>query len=181
MMKKSAILTVVFALVTLTGQAQHLPKLSEFPKISFPKVRMKPASRQEIEASSKLQDIKSNMLWVGSSYESIDRELKGSKYEYAMDTMFEDITFKNKEIDKQWKEFFKLLKNVDIPSNEAPQLYDRFYNVILKFYAEQSKEISNFYQEYGAYTKEARKAQKTVVKLADKYKKKRNKTLKKIS
>ena len=92
-----------------------------------------------------------------------------------------DITFKNKVIDKQWKEFFKLLRDVDIPSNEAPQLYDRFYNVILKFYAEQSKEISNFYQEYGAYTKEARKAQKTVVKLADKYKKKRSKTLKKIS
>jgi hypothetical protein len=74
-----------------------------------------------------------------------------------------------------------LLKDVDIPSNEAPQLYDRFYNVILKFYAEQSKEISNFYQEYGAYTKEARKAQKTVIKLTDKYKKKRSKTLKKIS
>ena len=138
MMKKSTILTVVFALVTLMGQAQSLPNLPEFPKLSFPKLRVKPASRQEIEASSKLQNIKSNMLWVGSSYESIDRELKGSKYEYAMDTMFEDITFKNKE-------------------------------------------ISNFYQEYGAYTKEARKAQKTVIKLADKYKKKRNKTLKKIS
>ena len=180
-MRFKAIITLLLALVALTGQAQSFPKLPEFPKISFPKVRMKPASRQEIEASSKLQDIKSNMLWVGSSYESIARELKGLKYEYAMNSDFEKITLKNKEIDKQWKEFFKLLKDVDIPSNEAPQLYDRFYNVILKFYAEQSKEISNFYQEYGAYTKEARKAQKTVVKLADKYKKKRNKTLKKIS
>ena len=180
-MRFKTIITLLLDLVALTGQVHSFPKLPEFPKISFPKVRMEPASRQEIEASSKLQDIKSNMLWVGSSYESIARELKGLKYEYAMDLNFEDITLKNKEIDKQWKEFFKLLRDVDIPSNEAPQLYDRFYNVILKFYAEQSKEISNFYQEYGAYTKEARKTQKTVVKLANKYKKKRSKTLKKIS
>jgi hypothetical protein len=84
-MRFKAIITLLLALVALTGQAQSFPKLPEFPKFSFPKFGMKPASPQEIEASSKLQDIKSNMLWVGSSYESIARELKGMKYEYAME------------------------------------------------------------------------------------------------
>lgn len=58
-----------------------------------------------------------------------------------------------------------MAKDLGIPKKEVPNLYKE----ILRFYTEQSKEISEFYKEYGSYTKSARKAQNYINKLTEKY------------
>ena len=179
---KQTIITVLLALVAMAGQGQNLTKHNN-PEIPLPEIpeSLKPASSQKIEAAWKLQDIKMNMEWIRVFYESIADVSEEMKNQDMLTADFERITQKNKELDKQWKDFFKSLKDVDIPSSEAPQLYDRFYNGILTFYSEQNQEITKLQNDYGTLSKEIQKAQSIINKLTEKYNKERKKTLDKMT
>jgi hypothetical protein len=179
---KKTIITFLLALVAIMGQGQNLTK-PNYPEIPLPEIpeELKPASQQKIEAAWKLQDIKMNMDWICILYESIADVSENMKNQGMLTADFKRITQKNKELDKQWKGFFKSLKDVDIPSSEAPQLYDRFYNGILTFYSEQNKVIAKLQNDYGTLSKEIQEAQSIVIKLSEKYNKKRKKTLDKMT
>lgn len=139
-----------------------------------------PTPMQRMQIEQKGRAIEFDMDMIKHSFESIAEELDDMKYQFKMDMDFDQITMRNKDLDKHYQELLKTLKSFKIPSNEATKLYENIYSEILKFYSEQNKNISDFYKEYGSYTKQAQKAQKSVNKLTEKYIKEMRKTLAKI-
>ena len=133
-----------------------------------------------MQIEQKGRDIEFDVEMIKNAFESIAEELEDMKYQFKMDMDFDQITMRNKDLDKHYQEFIKMLKGFKIPSNEATKLYENIYGEILKFYSEQSKNINEFYKNYGSYTKQAQKAQKSVNKLTEKYIKEMRKTLAKI-
>ena len=109
-------------------------------------------------AKMKIEDIKSlyeqlrskNLSWVN----------KGA--------VFDNITKKNKELDKQFQDVIKVVKGIKMPKHEESQAWSELYKEILRFYTEQNKALT----EMSAQTqlpKSAQKTQETINKLIQKY------------
>lgn len=165
--------------------ANYQPKVVEYvPATEVPEATVSggvtgfhPTPIQEREITLKLQDIKRNIDWIKQLYEFIGKEVKDMNYSFFTDMNLKQIIQRNKELDKQWLSLLKTLNNIDIPSSQAPQIYDELFNGILQFYSEQSKAISEICMKFGGYTKEAEKTQKTVIKFTEKRMKERSKKL----
>ena len=99
------------------------------------------------------------------SYDLVGQELNGMRDPHIIDGSFDRIYKQNKTFDKHVEDFVKFCLNNGLPKGELPDLY----KVILESYSKQNKAISKFYKEYGAYTKSARKVQKQVNNLTEKY------------
>ena len=124
---------------------------------------LSPKHQAQLELKAEIVQLKIEK--IKSTYQSIGEELRGLRDQYKMDMFFDDIIKQNKELDTRYQDVIKLVKDLDIPATELPNLYKE----ILKFYTEQNQEISNIIKSYGAYTKSARKTQKQVNELMEKY------------
>ena len=134
------------------------------PNVDVPG-KFEPTPIQKMQAEQKLMVIKFNMEWIEDAYKSLEDEYSL----YRMDMTFGQITQKNKELDKQWQEFFKMLKGFDIPGEEAAKIYAKTYEEILKFYTGQDKVFFELYKARHSLPKSAEKAQKVIGKLTEKY------------
>ena len=109
-------------------------------------------------AKMKIEDIKS--LYQQLRSENISWLNKG--------VVFDNITKKNKELDKQFQDVFKVVKGIKMPKHEESQAWSELYKEILRFYTEQNKALT----EMSAQTqlpKSAQKTQETVSKIIQKY------------
>lgn len=147
------------------------------PAVMGDVIGFNPTPAQKMELIRKSQDIKLNVDRIKNLYEFIGKGVEEIGYSFVTGIDLKEIIQRNKELDKQWLSLLKTLNSIDIPSDQAPQIYNELYNGILKFYSEQSKAISEIYMKYGGYTKEAEKAQKIVIKLTEKRMKERSKKL----
>lgn len=146
-----------------------------------PQDDFEPTPLQRMQIEQKGQLIQLNIEWIKKAYESISEELDGMRYQFIIDMSFKQISSRNKELDKQWQDLIKTVKGFDVPKSKAPELFSDLYKEILKFYANQNEELTIFYKKYGSYTKEARKTQKDVNKLTEKYMKEMKKTLEQLT
>ena len=121
--------------------------------------------KHQAQLELKTEIVQLNIERIKASYKSIGEELKGTRDQYKMDLVFDEIIKQNKELDKRYQDVIKQVNELQIPVTELPGMYKE----ILTFYNEQNLLISEIIKNYGAYTKSARKTQKYVNDLMEKY------------
>ena len=89
---------------------------------------------------------------------------------------FDNITKKNKELDKQFQDVIKVVKGIKMPKNEESKAWSELYKEILKFYSEQNRGLTEMSGQ-GQLPKSAQKTQETVNKIIQKYMNEMSKTL----
>ena len=90
--------------------------------------------------------------------------------------VFDNITKKNKELDKQFQDVIKVVKGIKMPKNEESKAWSELYKEILKFYSEQNRALTEISGQ-GQLPKSAQKTQETVNKIIQKYMNEMSKTL----
>ena len=90
--------------------------------------------------------------------------------------VFDNITKKNKELDKQFQDVIKVVKGLKMPKNEESKAWSELYKEILKFYSEQNRGLTEMSGQ-GQLPKSAQKTQETVNKIIQKYMNEMSKTL----
>ena len=111
-----------------------------------------------------IQSIMLNREFIKQSF-GVIREETPNHYDYKIDMSFEQIYKQNKALDKKYQDLIKFVTKHDMPARDFPSLYKE----ILSFYTEETKIISEFYKNYGSYTKSARKTQNYINSLIEKY------------
>ena len=117
-------------------------------------------------ARMKIEEIKS--LYQNLNSKNLSWVNKGA--------VFDNITKKNKELDKQFQDVIKVVKGIKMPKNEESKVWSELYKEILKFYSEQNKALTEMSGQ-GQLPKSAQKTQETVNKIIQKYMNEMSKTL----
>ena len=125
----------------------------------------KPTEVQKIQlepiielAKMKIEEIKS--LYQNLNSKNLSWVNKGA--------VFDNITKKNKELDKQFQDVIKVVKGIKMPKNEESQAWSELYKEILEFYTEQNKGLTRMLGQ-AQLPKSAQKTQETINKLIQKY------------
>ena len=133
----------------------------------------KPTEVQKIQlepiielAKMKIEEIKS--LYQNLNSKNLSWVNKGA--------VFDNITKKNKELDKQFQDVIKVVKGIKMPKNEESKALSELYKEILKFYSEQNRGLTEMSGQ-GQLPKSAQKTQETVNKIIQKYMNEMSKTL----
>ena len=123
----------------------------------------------------KAQLAKMNMDLIESTFENAAKGVNGGIERYGkmpgfsgvidIDNNYEEIYKQNKELDKRYQDVIKLVKEIGIPAKEMPDLYKG----ILEFYAKQNQGLMKLSTSGAAQTKQAKKTQKFVSDLMEKY------------
>ena len=98
-------------------------------------------------------------------YNMIKKIIKSSNSGFQLDIQFKEILKLNKDLDARWQDFFKLLKERNMPKMAYPKIYKE----IIEIYTGQLREITNYYKQHGAMSKAARKVNSYVLKQNEKY------------
>ena len=117
-------------------------------------------------ARMKIEEIKS--LYQNLNSKNLSWVNKGA--------VFDNITKKNKELDKQFQDVIKVVKGLKMPKNEESKVWSELYKEILKFYSEQNRGLTEMSGQ-GQLPKSAQKTQETVNKIIQKYMNEMSKTL----
>ena len=117
-------------------------------------------------AKMKIEEIKS--LYQNLNSKNLSWVNKGA--------VFDNITKKNKELDKQFQDVIKVVKGLKFPKNEESKAWSELYKEILKFYSEQNRGLTEMSGQ-AQLPKSAQKTQETVNKIIQKYMNEMSKTL----
>ena len=117
-------------------------------------------------AKMKIEEIKS--LYQNLNSKNLSWVNKGA--------VFDNITKKNKELDKQFQDVIKVVKGIKMPKNEESKAWSELYKEILKFYSEQNRGLTEMSGQ-AQLPKSAQKTQETVNKIIQKYMNEMSKTL----
>ena len=117
-------------------------------------------------AEMKIEEIKS--LYQRLDAKNVSWANKGA--------IFDNITKKNKELDKQFQDVIKVVKGLKMPKNEESKVWSELYKEILKFYSEQNRGLTEMSGQ-AQLPKSAQKTQETVNKIIQKYMNEMSKTL----
>ena len=117
-------------------------------------------------AKMKMEEIKS--LYQNLNSKNLSWVNKGA--------VFDNITKKNKELDKQFQDVIKVVKGIKMPKSEESKAWSELYKEILKFYSEQNRGLTEMSGQ-GQLPKSAQKTQETVNKIIQKYMNEMSKTL----
>jgi hypothetical protein len=128
---------------------------SSFKPTEAQKMQLKPIMEL---AEMKIEEIK-------SLYQRLDAKNVGWANKGAI---FDNITKKNKELDKQFQDVIKVVKGIKMPKHEESQAWSELYKEILRFYTEQNKALTEMSGQ-GQLPKSAQKTQETINKLIQKY------------
>jgi hypothetical protein len=128
---------------------------SSFKSSEVQKMQLKPIMEL---AEMKAEEIKS--LYQRLDAKNVSWVNKGS--------IFDNITKKNKELDKQFQDVIKVVKGLKIPKHEESQALSELYKQILEFYTEQNKILTEMSGQT-QLPKSAQKTQETVSKIIQKY------------
>ena len=121
--------------------------------------------KQKVQFAAKAQTFDTYEKVLKQSYDLIGKEINGMRDPQIINGVFDRIYKQNKTFDNHIQDFVKFGLNTGLPKESLPD----FYKVVLDSYSKQNQAIARFYKEYGAYTKSARKVQKQVNKLTEKY------------
>ncbi len=141
--------------------------------------RWEPTPEQKMQVEAKAMALKANMDAIKATYASLEPHFK-MKSLTGSDRIFEQITKLNKELDAKFQDFIKYLKGLDVPPTEIVEknkAIGEIHKEILKFYTEQNQGFTEMYKEVGVLTKAARKTQKYINGLTEKYLKEMSKAV----
>ena len=141
--------------------------------------KWEPTPEQKMQVEAKAMALKTNMDAIKAIYASLEPHFK-MKSLTGSDRIFEQITKLNKELDAKFQDFIKYLKGLDVPPTEKAEKTNTIGEVhkeILKFYTEQNQAFTEMYKEVGVLTKAARKTQKYINGLTEKYLKEMSKAV----
>ena len=110
-------------------------------------------------AKMKIEEIKS--LYQNLNSKNLSWVNKGA--------VFDNITKKNKELDKQFQDVIKVVKGLKMSKHEESQALSELYKEILKFYTEQNKALNDLYKDSITNGKSIRKVHEYVTKQTEKY------------
>ena len=136
---------------------------SSFKPTEAQKMQLKPIMEL---AEMKIEEIK-------SLYQRLDAKNVGWANKGAI---FDNITKKNKELDKQFQDVIKVVKGIKMPKHEESRAWSELYKEILEFYTEQNKGLTRMLGQ-AQLPKSAQKTQETINKLIQKYLNEMSKTL----
>ena len=134
----------------------------------------RPTPEQMKLIMQKAPAIRDIMVDIEKAYAPLDRE----QSLHRLDMAFEQIAKKNKELDQQWQDLVKSLKDLKTPSEETKRTIDVLYNVILTFCTQQNKIFTEMYKRRGSLPISGQNAQKYINELTEKYMKEMDKFLK---
>ena len=121
--------------------------------------------KQKVQFASKAQTSDTYEKVLKQSYDLIGKEINGMRDPQIINGVFDRIYKQNKTFDSHVQDFVKFGLNTGLPKESLPD----FYKMVLDLYSKQNQAIAKFYKEYGSYTKSARKVQKQVNRLTEKY------------
>ena len=133
--------------------------------------KWEPTPEQMMQIEAKGMALKANMDAIKATYASLETYFK-MKSLTGTDLIFAQITKLNKELDAKFQDFIKYLKGLDVPPTEIVEKTNTIGEVhkqFLKFYTEQNQAFTEMYKEVGVLTKAARKTQKYINGLTEKY------------
>ena len=136
---------------------------SSFKPTEAQKMQLKPIMEL---AEMKIEEIK-------NLYQRLDAKNVGWANKGAI---FDNITKKNKELDKQFQDVIKVVKGIKMPKHEESRAWSELYKEILEFYTEQNKGLTRMLGQ-AQLPKSAQKTQETINKLIQKYLNEMSKTL----
>lgn len=133
----------------------------------------KPTEVQRMQLEPIVELAKMKMEEIKSLYQRLDAKNVSWANKGAI---FDNITKKNKELDKQFQDVIKVVKGIKMPKNEESQAWSELYKEILEFYTEQNKGLTRMLGQ-DQLPKSAQKTQETVNKIIQKYMNEMSKTL----
>ena len=125
----------------------------------------KPSEVQKMQLKPIMELAKMKIEEIKSLYQRLDAKNVGWANKGAI---FDNITKKNKELDKQFQDVIKVVKGIKMPKNEESQAWSELYKEILEFYTEQNKGLTRMLGQ-AQLPKSAQKTQETINKLIQKY------------
>ena len=120
--------------------------------------RLNPTQKSQMQLMG--EAIKINMEAIKNLYEVLEDDCP----EGISEPIFDQISERNKEMDKQIQDGLKMLKSMKVTDKELQQIY----GVILELYANQDEGFSEWFKTHGM-SKSAKKARKNINKLMEKY------------
>ena len=133
----------------------------------------KPTEIQRMQLEPIMELAKMKMEDIKSTYQNLNSKNLSWVNKGAV---FDNITKKNKELDKQFQDVIKVVKGIKMPKHEESQAWSELYKEILRFYTEQNKALTEMSGQ-GQLPKSAQKTQETINKLIQKYMNEMSKTL----
>ena len=131
--------------------------------------------QQKAQLEMKTEVIQMNMNMIESTFKNAAEGLKKSAERVGglmgidgalvIDNTYEQLYNQNKETDKILQDFIKLVKDYGLPAKEMPQMY----KAILQFYTKQNQGLTQLTMARAAQTKKAKKTQKYIQSLTEKY------------
>ena len=133
----------------------------------------KPTEAQKMQLKPIMELAKMKIEEIKSLYQRLDAKNVGWANKGSI---FDNITKKNKELDKQFQDVIKVVKGIKMPKNEESRAWSELYKEILEFYTEQNKGLTRMLGQ-AQLPKSAQKTQETINKLIQKYLNEMSKTL----
>jgi hypothetical protein len=124
-----------------------------------------PALKMQIEAKGMAMEARTNA--VKSLYKTLVP--KNNVSWVRKDLIFDHITKQNKEVDKAFHDFLKLLRDCDMPADKKTEGIGKGYAMMLNFYTEQNKSLTEMMSFGIQLPKSAQKTQKALNKYIEKY------------
>lgn len=125
----------------------------------------KPSEGQRVQLKPIMELAEMKIEEIMSLYQRLDAKNISWANKGAI---FDNITKKNKELDKQFQDVIKVVKGIKMPKNEESQAWSELYKKILEFYTEQNKGLTRMLGQ-AQLPKSAQKTQETINKLIQKY------------
>ena len=135
--------------------------------------RLSPQQKVQLEMKREISQM--NMEKIESIFKTAAEGLKKSTERVGglmgidgtlvIDNTYEQLYNQNKETDKIIQDFIKLVKDYGVPAKEMPQMYKE----ILQFYTKQNQGLTQLTMARAAQTKKAKKTQKYIQGLTEKY------------
>ena len=125
----------------------------------------KPSEVQKMQLKPIMELAEMKIEEIKSLYQRLDAKNVGWANKGAI---FDNITKKNKELDKQFQDVIKVVKGIKMPKNEESRAWSELYKEILEFYTEQNKGLTRMLGQ-AQLPKSAQKTQETINKLIQKY------------
>ena len=124
-----------------------------------------PALKMQLEVKGNTMDAKRKS--VMTLYRALDPKMNVSWM--RKDLIFDRITKQNEEIDAIFHDMLKLIKCVVIPADMKTEMLGKGYEMMMDFYTEQNKSLTEMISSGIQLPKSARKTQKALNKYIEKY------------
>ena len=130
--------------------------------------------QQEIALEQKSKNLRSCMKMVQDAYEVIANIMgQGPAFKARLgiyvDQQCDEILKRNKELDKAFSDMVKSIKATNPPQSFLDEMYSEGFKEILDVFTKQNNSFNEFFMARGSLSKKAKKTQKYINSLTEKY------------